>query len=84
MNARVLPDLTAMQAEIDRLRLENEKLKQGRQFRLKVSEKGALSAYGMGRFPVTLYASQWMALIDKVDDIVAFIDEHKDELSWKE
>lgn len=82
----IYQDLTkeTPEQELARLRLENAKLKERGQFRMKVSEKGALSCYGLGRFPVTLYAGQWMTLIDKVDDIVAFIDEHKDELSWKE
>jgi len=43
---------------------------------LKVSQKGAVSVYGLQRFPVTLYASQWMALLDNRDEIIRFIQEH--------
>jgi hypothetical protein len=47
---------------------------------MKVSEKGGLSVYGLGRFPVTLYQEQWMKLLDLSDDIRAFIKEHQAEL----
>ena len=55
----------AMKAELERLRKENEALKKGASagLRMKVSEKGALSIYGMGRFPVTLYKEQWLKLL---------------------
>lgn len=48
---------------------------------LKVSEKGAVSLYGLGKFPVTLYRGQWEKLLAIVPDIKAFIEEHKSELS---
>ena len=53
-------------AEIERLRAENEALKKtsSRGLSLKVSEKGALSVYGMGRFPVTLSEEQWLKLLE--------------------
>jgi hypothetical protein len=51
---------------------------------MKVSEKGALSVYGMGRFPVTLYKEQWLKLLDMADDIRAFIAAHSAELKAKE
>ena len=50
---------------------------------LKVSEKGAVSIYGMGRFPVTLFGQQWLKVLDMADDIRAFIEANKDKLSWK-
>ena len=50
---------------------------------LKVSEKGALSLYGMGQWPVTLYKSQWLRLIDMVPTIKTFIDEHNAVLAEK-
>src|SRR6516165_4453465 len=58
-------------AELERLRKENAALKKGASsnVRMKVSEKGALSVYGMGRFPVTLYKEQWLKLLDMADDI---------------
>jgi hypothetical protein len=50
---------------------------------LKVSEKGALSVYGFGQWPVTLYASQWRRLIESIDDISTFLDTHKAVLTEK-
>ena len=65
-----------------RLRAENEALKQparGRVY-LKVSEKGGLSVYGMGRFPVTLYREQWEKLLSMAEEIRAFIRENDQTL----
>lgn len=50
---------------------------------IKVSAKGAVSVYGLGRFPVTLYASQWASLFNRKQDILAFIDTHASELASK-
>jgi hypothetical protein len=74
------------QAEIERLRAENARLKSARQSKLamKVSEKGALSVYGMGRFPVTLYKEQWLRLLAMAEDIKAFIEANNDNLKSKE
>jgi len=74
------------QAEIERLRAENERLKRTRDARLamKVSEKGALSVYGMGRFPVTLYKEQWLRLLAMAEEIKAFIEANNDKLKSKE
>ena len=74
------------QAEIERLRAENERLKRNRDVRLamKVSEKGALSVYGMGRFPVTLYKEQWLRLLAMAEDIKAFIEANDTNLKSKE
>ncbi len=74
-----------VQAELERLREENAKLK-GRAARgltLKVSEKGALSVYGLGRFPVTLYKEQWQKLLEVTDDIRAFLKENDAQLKSK-
>ncbi len=75
-----------MQAEIERLRAENERLKKSGRSNLamKVSEKGALSVYGMGRFPVTLYKEQWLRLLTMADEIKAFIEANQDRLKSKE
>jgi hypothetical protein len=75
-----------LKAELERLRKENEALKKGASssVRMKVSEKGALSIYGMGRFPVTLYKEQWLKLLDMADDIRAFIAAHEQELKAKD
>ena len=74
------------QAELARLRAENEALKKAGRGRLsmKVSEKGALSVYGMGRFPVTLYKEQWLRLLGVADDIRAFIEANNEALKTKE
>jgi hypothetical protein len=75
-----------MKAELDRLRNENAALKKGTStgIRLKVSEKGAVSVYGMGRFPVTLYKEQWLKLLDTSDDIRAFIAANEAQLKAKD
>jgi hypothetical protein len=74
-----------LQAEIERLRAENESLKKPRgQLSLRVSEKGALSVYGLGRFPVTLYREQWEKLLAMADEIRQFIQENGDRLKKKE
>lgn len=74
-----------LQDELERLRAENEALKArtARGVSLRVSEKGAVSVYGLGRFPVTLYKEQWTRLLDMTDDIRAFIRDHEAELKAK-
>ena len=74
-----------VRAELDRLRAENEQLKaqKTRSLNLKVSEKGGLSVYGLGRFPVTLYKEQWTKLLDMADDIRAFLKENDSLLKSK-
>jgi hypothetical protein len=75
-----------MKAELERLRAENSRLKQrgSRGVSMKVSEKGGVSIYGLGRFPVTLYKEQWEKLLDMSDDIRAFILENGSKLKIKE
>lgn len=75
-----------VQAELARLRAENEALKQKRSgaISMKVSEKGAVSVYGLGRFPVTLYQEQWQKLLAAAEDIKAFIAENRSKLKVKE
>jgi hypothetical protein len=75
-----------LKAEIERLRSENAALKKGGTsgIRMKVSEKGGVSVYGMGRFPVTLYKEQWLKLLDMSDDIRAFIAANETELKTKD
>ncbi len=75
-----------MKAELERLRSENAALKKGASssIRLKVSEKGAVSVYGMGRFPVTLYKEQWLKLFDMSDDIRGFIAANEAQLKTKD
>ena len=81
-----MPTEEEMQAEIERLRAENEALKKPArgQMSLKVSEKGALSVYGLGRFPVTLYREQWEKLLAMADQIRQFIQDNTHLLKKKE
>lgn len=80
-----MPSEEEFKSEIERLRAENEALKKPRgQVYLKVSEKGGLSVYGMGRFPVTLYREQWEKLLAMADEIRAFIRENDHSLKKKE
>lgn len=77
-----------MKTELERLRAENEALKNKKSasgtLSMKVSEKGALSVYGMGRFPVTLYKEQWLKLLSITEDLKKFIAENDDRLKTKE
>jgi hypothetical protein len=75
-----------MKAELDRLRSENAALKKGASsgVRMKVSEKGAVSVYGMGRFPVTLYKEQWLKLLDMAPEIRNFIAANEAQLKTKD
>ncbi len=93
-SARVLPDLTQtssipsqeqLLAMIAALQAENQSLRSApqRSISFKVSEKGALCVYGLGRFPVTLYASQWERLLAAADDIRAFITANASTLTRK-
>ena len=75
-----------MQAELEKLRAENQALKQttAKGLSLKVSEKGGLSVYGLGRFPVTLYKEQWVKLLVMADDIKAFMKANDAQLKTKQ
>jgi len=74
-----------LKTELERLRNENAALKKGAStgITMKVSEKGAVSVYGMGRFPVTLYKEQWLKLLDMSSDIRAFIAANDTQLKTK-
>jgi hypothetical protein len=74
-----------LQAELDRLRKENEALKvrAAHATAIKVGEKGGVSVYGLGRFPVTLYKEQWLKLLAMAEEIRRFIAEHEAELKTK-
>jgi len=75
-----------LKAELERLRKENAALKKGAAtgVTMKVSEKGGLSIYGMGRFPVTLYKEQWLKLLGMSDEIRAFIAANDAQLKTKD
>ena len=81
-----------LQKQIDDLKLENKILKKStkkpqqtkeKELTFKVSEKKALSVYGLNRFPVTLYKEQWILLFEQRDKILNFIEENNTELVSK-
>jgi hypothetical protein len=74
--------LARLEAENKALREQVADRRPG-QLRLKVSEKGALSIYGLGRFPVTLYKEQWVRLLEHADEIKTFLKEHNELLKTK-
>ena len=76
-------------AELERLKQENAALREQTkakpgQISLKVSAKGAVSVYGLGRFPVTLYQEQWAKLLDRADEIRDFVRLNESQLKKKE
>jgi hypothetical protein len=78
-----------VEQKLARLEAENRALKEQverkpGQLRLKISEKGGLSIYGLGRFPVTLYKEQWNRLLEHVDEIKAFLKDHDQQLKAKQ
>jgi hypothetical protein len=75
--------LTRLEAENKALRDQIDQRKPG-QLRLKVSEKGALSVYGLGRFPVTLYKEQWRRLLDYTEELKAFLKDNDHLLKGKD
>ena len=79
-------DAEDMKAELEKLRAENEALKKTKEkgLTMKIGEKGGLSVYGLGRFPVTLYKEQWIRLLAMTDEIRAFIETNGDKLKTKE
>ena len=74
-----------IRSELERLKAENDRLKRtaSRGVTLKVSEKGGVSVYGLGRFPVTLYKEQWIKLLDMADELRDFITENDERLKSK-
>jgi hypothetical protein len=74
-----------IRAELEQLRSENAALKKSssKGVSMKVSEKGGLSVYGLGRFPITLYKEQWSKLLDLSEEIRAFLKTHDSELKTK-
>ena len=78
-----------LEQKLARLEAENKALKEQAerkpgQLRLKISEKGGLSVYGLGRFPVTLYKEQWNRLLDHVDEIKTFLKDNDQQLKAKQ
>ena len=88
-NVASITDLKALQAEIERLRKENEALAAAKRsgthtLSVKASAKGAVSVYGLGRFPVTLYAEQWERLLANAEKVKGFIEENRPSLATKD
>lgn len=82
-----MSDQEKLKAEIERLKAENEELKAKKKpgnVYMKVSQKGAVSVYGLGRFPVTLYKEQWERLLERADEIKGFIADNASKLKTKE
>jgi len=83
-NGEITAEEYIAELEAEKTTLESKLHKQQTaQFRLKVSEKGALSIYGLGKFPVTLYKEQWLRLLGFAKEIVQFIKDHDSELRNK-
>jgi len=75
--------LARLEAENRALKEQVEQRRTG-QLRLKISEKGGLSVYGLGRFPVTLYKEQWIRLLEQAEEIKAFLKENDQQLKVKQ
>lgn len=85
MEKSVMEQLAQMQAMLSEMAKKNAELeaklsatKSGGS--IKISEKGCVSVYGLGRFPVTLYRKQWLGLFDRVEEIKAFFEANKTKL----
>jgi hypothetical protein len=76
-------EISALRQELETLRAEKIK-RENKGTSLKVSQKGAVSLYGLGRFPVTLYRSQWEKILSEVGTIKDFIERNASSLSVKE
>ena len=87
-NTASITNLEALQAELERLRKENEALmakkSSAHTLSVKASAKGAVSVYGLGRFPVTLYAEQWERLLASAEKVKGFIEENRATLATKD
>lgn len=80
MSEPSIEELKARIAELERERGE----KRSGALNFKVSDKGGVSVYGLGRFPVTLYYEQWMRLLDVSDELRKFLEENKTRVKMKE
>jgi hypothetical protein len=78
------PTYEELRARLADLEKQVETKKRSGAIEFRVSEKGGVSVYGLGRFPVTLYYEQWTKLLDAVPDLKAFIEENKSKLKLKQ
>jgi hypothetical protein len=77
------PSYDELKAKLAELEKQVEGRKRGA-LDYKVSEKGGVSVYGLGRFPVTLYYEQWIRLLDQADQIRTFMEDNKSRLKMKD
>lgn len=78
------PSYEELKARLVELEKQVEGKKRSGAMEFRVSEKGGVSVYGLGRFPVTLYYEQWKRLLDAAEDLKAFIEENKGKLKLKQ
>jgi hypothetical protein len=78
------PSYDELKARVAELEKQAGGNKRSGRLEFRVSEKGGVSVYGLGRFPVTLYYEQWTRLLDAVPDLKQFIEENKDKLKLKQ
>jgi hypothetical protein len=78
------PTYEELKAKLSQLEKEVETKKRSGEMTFKVGEKGGVSVYGLGRFPVTLYYEQWVRLLDMAKDLREFLEENKHKLKLKE
>jgi hypothetical protein len=63
--------------------LEKQQGRRTGSLEFRIGEKGGVSVYGLGRFPVTLYYEQWMRLLDAAEKLREFLEQNKDKLKLK-
>ncbi len=78
------PTYDELRARVAELEKQADSKKRAGAMEFRVSEKGGVSVYGLGRFPVTLYYEQWKRLLDAADDLKNFIEENKSKLKLKQ
>jgi hypothetical protein len=77
------PSYEELKARLSELEKQVETKKRSGSMEFRVSEKGGVSVYGLGRFPVTLYYEQWVRLLDAADNLRQFLEENKAKLKLK-
>jgi len=78
------PTYEELKAKVQELEKQAETKKRSGAMEFRVSEKGGVSVYGLGRFPVTLYYEQWSRLLDAVPELQKFLEENKSKLKLKQ
>jgi hypothetical protein len=79
-----MPEPTYEELKARLAELEKQGPRRTASLEFRVSEKGGVSVYGMGRFPVTLYYEQWMRLLDVAEKLREFLEENKSKLKLRE